>query len=136
MINVQACFAGALFGVDAGVIGGVIVMPDFKRYVHHHESFSCTLTDCTLAREFDFLDKPAAAVANLSGNLVTTMQAGAIAGAIVCSPFADRWGRKPALLGVAITGFIGGVLQAFSYGHLAAFYIGRLVLIVLRPTYG
>jgi hypothetical protein len=27
----QACFAGALFGVDAGIIGGVLAMPDFKR---------------------------------------------------------------------------------------------------------
>ena len=30
--NPQACFAGALFGVDAGIIGGVLAMPDFKRY--------------------------------------------------------------------------------------------------------
>lgn len=32
LVNLQACFAGALFGVDAGIIGGVLVMPDFKRY--------------------------------------------------------------------------------------------------------
>jgi MFS family permease len=53
------------------------------------------------------------------------MQAGAIGGALLSSPFADRKGRKPALLLVAITGFIGGIMQAFSYGHLSAFYIGR-----------
>jgi MFS family permease len=53
------------------------------------------------------------------------MQAGAIAGALLSSPFADRKGRKPALLLVAITGFIGGIMQAFSYGHLSVFYIGR-----------
>lgn len=53
------------------------------------------------------------------------MQAGAVAGALLSSPFADKWGRKPGLLAVAITGFIGGLLQAFSYGHLSAFYIGR-----------
>lgn len=53
------------------------------------------------------------------------MQAGAVAGALVCSPFADKKGRKPALLAVAVTGFIGGLMQAFSYGHLPAFYIGR-----------
>lgn len=29
----SACFAGALFGVDAGIIGGVLPMPDFKRCV-------------------------------------------------------------------------------------------------------
>jgi MFS family permease len=53
------------------------------------------------------------------------MQAGAVAGALASSPFADRKGRKPALLAVAITGFIGGLMQAFSYGHLSVFYIGR-----------
>jgi hypothetical protein len=31
LIIIQACFAGALFGVDAGIIGGVLAMPDFKR---------------------------------------------------------------------------------------------------------
>lgn len=58
------------------------------------------------------------------------MQAGAIGGALLSSPFADRKGRKPALLLVAITGFIGGIMQAFSYGHLSAFYIGRYAPLV------
>ncbi|KFH46635.1 quinate permease-like protein [Hapsidospora chrysogenum ATCC 11550] len=102
----SACFAGALFGVDAGIIGGVLAMPDFQR-------------------EFGLDTRPATAAADLSGNLVTTMQAGAVAGALASSPFADRKGRKPALLAVAITGFIGGLMQAFSYGHLSVFYIGR-----------
>ncbi|KAI5458839.1 hypothetical protein BGZ63DRAFT_362069 [Mariannaea sp. PMI_226] len=119
----SACFAGALFGVDAGIIGGVIVMPDFKR-------------------EFGFENQPSSAVANLSGNLVTTMQAGAVAGALISSPLADRKGRKPALLAVAITGLIGGLMQAFSYGHLSVFYIGRFIEglglgagTMLAPTY-
>ncbi|KAH6976162.1 hypothetical protein BKA56DRAFT_488860 [Ilyonectria sp. MPI-CAGE-AT-0026] len=123
LANSQACFAGALFGVDAGIIGGVLVMPDFKR-------------------EFGLDERPPSAAADLSGNLVTTMQAGAVAGALVCSPFADRWGRKPALLAVAITGLIGGLMQAFSYGHFSVFYIGRFVEgiglgagTMLAPTY-
>jgi MFS family permease len=53
------------------------------------------------------------------------MQAGAVAGALACSPFADRYGRKPSLLLVAIAGFIGGLLQTVSYGHFSVFYIGR-----------
>ncbi|CAO2658482.1 Nn.00g062050.m01.CDS01 [Neocucurbitaria sp. VM-36] len=118
-----ACFAGALFGVDAGIIGGVLVMPDFKR-------------------EFGLDTKSASAVANISGNLVTTMQAGAVAGALVCSPFADRYGRKPSLLIVAIAGFIGGLMQTVSYGYFVVFYIGRFVEglglgagTMLAPTY-
>jgi sugar porter (SP) family MFS transporter len=119
----SACFAGALFGVDAGIIGGVLVMPDFKR-------------------EYGLDTASASTAADLSGNLVTTMQAGAIGGSRVCSQFADRWGRKPALLAVAVTGFIGGLLQAFAFGHLSCFYIGRFVEGVglgagtmLAPTY-
>jgi hypothetical protein len=27
----SACFAGTLFGVDAGIIGGVLAMPGFKK---------------------------------------------------------------------------------------------------------
>ncbi|RDL34803.1 Uncharacterized protein BP5553_07931 [Venustampulla echinocandica] len=119
----SACFAGSLFGVDAGIIGGVLVMPDFKR-------------------EFGLDTRPPSVVADLSGNLVTTMQAGAVLGALISSPFADRKGRKPALLGVAIAGLIGGIMQAFSYGHLPVFYIGRFIEgiglgagTMLAPTY-
>ncbi|CAM1510822.1 Fc.00g083350.m01.CDS01 [Cosmosporella sp. VM-42] len=125
----SACFAGALFGVDAGIIGGVLAMPDFKRLTFAN-------------REFGLDNRPPKAAADLSGNLVTTMQAGAIAGALISSPFADRKGRKPALLAVAVTGLIGGLMQAFSYGHLPAFYIGRFVEgiglgagTMLAPTY-
>ena len=125
--DLQACFAGALFGVDAGIIGGVLAMPDFKRYVSLRDPGKQQLTGPFNNREFglDKLSEDDNRAADLSGNLVTTMQAGAILGALVSSTYADRKGRKPALLGVAITGFVGGILQAFSYGHLPAFYIGR-----------
>lgn len=55
------------------------------------------------------------------------MQAGAIAGALVSSPLAEKKGRKPALLAVAVTGIVGGIMQALSFGHLPVFYIGRWV---------
>lgn len=29
---VQACFGGTLFGMDIGIIGGVLTLPDFKEY--------------------------------------------------------------------------------------------------------
>lgn len=96
----------------------------------------------TFHREFGLAERPPSAAADLAGNLVTTMQAGAVAGALVASPFADRKGRKPALLIVAITGFVGGIMQAFSYGHLPVFYIGRFIEglglgggTMLAPTY-
>lgn len=83
------------------------------------------LTGSLANREFGLDTQPPNVAADLSGNLVTTMQAGAVAGALFSSPLADRKGRKPALLAVAITGLIGGLMQAFSYGHLPVFYIGR-----------
>ena len=70
------------------------------------------------------------------------MQAGAIAGALLANPLADRLGRKPALLTVAVIAFIGGLLQGLSFGHLSAFYIGRFVeglglggATMVAPTY-
>lgn len=70
------------------------------------------------------------------------MQAGAFAGALLAEPLADLLGRKPGLLIVAVFAFIGGMLQAFSYGYFACFYVGRFVeglglggATMLAPTY-
>ncbi|KAL1963326.1 hypothetical protein VTN77DRAFT_8447 [Rasamsonia byssochlamydoides] len=118
-----ACFGGTLFGMDTGIIGGVLTLPDFKK-------------------EFGLDGLDAVAQANLSANLVTVMQAGAFAGALLANPLADRFGRKPGLLLVSVFAFIGGLLQAFAYGHLSCFYIGRFVeglglggATMLAPTY-
>jgi len=92
--------------MDTGIIGGVLKMPGFQALYG--------------------LDKISGTeLANLSANLVTVMQAGAFAGALLANPLADRLGRKPTLMIVAVFAFIGGFLQAFAYGHLSAFYIGR-----------
>lgn len=118
-----ACFGGTLFGMDTGIIGGVLTLPDFKN-------------------QFGLSNLGDTARANLSANLVTTMQAGAFAGALLANPIADKWGRKPCLFIVSIFAFIGGLLQAFSYGHLSCFYIGRFVeglglggATMVAPTY-
>jgi len=70
------------------------------------------------------------------------MQAGAVAGALLANPLAERLGRKPGLLLVSILAFVGGILQAFSYGYFSCFYIGRFVqglglggATMLAPTY-
>lgn len=70
------------------------------------------------------------------------MQAGAFAGALLANPLADKLGRKPALLTVAVIAFIGGILQGVSFGHLSCFYIGRFVeglglggATMVAPTY-
>lgn len=53
------------------------------------------------------------------------MQAGAVVGALLANPFADKLGRKPGLLFVSVFAFIGGLLQALAYGNYPCFYVGR-----------
>jgi hypothetical protein len=87
-----------------------------------------TVTVCADGRsEFGLTTKSKIAKSNLSANLVSVMQAGAIVGALVANPLADRWGRKITIYVVASFAFVGGLLQALSYGHLSCFYIGRFV---------
>lgn len=70
------------------------------------------------------------------------MQAGAFFGALLAYPIADKYGRKPGLLGAAVLAGLGGVMQAASSGHLEAMYVGRTIeglglgaATMLTPTY-
>ncbi|KAL8415469.1 hypothetical protein RB596_006181 [Gaeumannomyces avenae] len=107
----SACFGGLIFGIDTGVIGGVLRMDEFKEFYQ--------LTD----RHVSDLDR-----ANLSANIVSTLQAGCFIGALLAAQAADRWGRRPVLIwaagGISI---IGVILQAAASGHLAPMYVGRFV---------
>ena len=67
------------------------------------------------------------ALANLTANIVSTLQAGCFFGALLASPLADRLGRRMALLISAVIVTIGCVFQAAGSGKLAVMYIGRLV---------
>lgn len=87
-------------------------------------------------------DAAAKANANLSANIVSVMQAGAFFGALFAYPLADKFGRKPGLLGAAVLAAIGGLLQAVSFGHLEPLYVGRAIeglglgaATMLTPTY-
>ncbi|EXJ56118.1 hypothetical protein A1O7_09049 [Cladophialophora yegresii CBS 114405] len=118
-----ACFGGTLFGMDIGIIGGVLTLPDFQD-------------------EFGLTEKSKIAKSNLSANLVSVMQAGAIVGALAANPLADWKGRKITIYVVATFAFIGGLLQALSYGHISCFYVGRFVeglglggATMVAPTY-
>lgn len=118
-----ACFGGTLFGMDTGIIGGVLTLPDFKQ-------------------EFGLAGFSSAASANLSANLVSTMQAGAIVGALAALPLGETLGRKPSLMVIAVLAFVGGLMQAFSDGSFATFYAGRVIeglglggATMLAPTY-
>ncbi|EHY52824.1 hypothetical protein HRR83_007624 [Exophiala dermatitidis] len=118
-----ACFGGTLFGMDIGIIGGVLTLPDFKD-------------------EFGLTHLSKIGASNLSANLVSVMQAGAIVGALAANPLSDWQGRRLSILVISVFAFIGGLLQALSYGSLVCFYIGRFVeglglggATMLAPTY-
>lgn len=55
--------------------------------------------------------------ANLSANIVSTLQAGCFVGALLAAQAADRWGRRPVLIwaagGISV---VGAVLQAAASG--------------------
>ncbi|KAJ5524978.1 hypothetical protein N7494_011628 [Penicillium frequentans] len=108
LLACSACCGGMLFGMDSGIIGGVLTMPPFKQ-------------------TYGLQDLDSVAQANLSANIVSTLQAGCFFGALLASPAAEKWGRRGALIGSALVGIIGVIMQASASGHLEAMYIGRLI---------
>ncbi|KZL84171.1 mfs quinate transporter [Colletotrichum incanum] len=105
----SACFGGLIFGIDTGVIGGVLRMEEFREL-------------------YDLVDISPVERANLSANIVSTLQAGCFVGALLAAQAADRFGRRPVLIwaagGISV---IGVILQAAASGHLAAMYVGRFI---------
>lgn len=64
--------------------------------------------------------------ANLSANIVSTLQAGCFAGALLAAYAADRLGRRPVLIwGAGFISIVGVIFQAAASGHLEPMYIGR-----------
>ncbi|KAI9635769.1 sugar transporter [Dioszegia hungarica] len=96
-----------LFGYDAGLGGGVLVLPSF-------------------ASDFG-IEGTAEHVADLQGNVVSIFQGGAFFGALGSSPIMDKMGRKWSLMVGCVVFMIGGIVQTVCFGNLNQFYIGRLV---------
>lgn len=78
-----------------------------------------------LYRKFGLEGLDKVALANLSANIVSTLQAGCFVGALGSYPIADKWGRKPSLMLSAVVAFIGIVMQFAANGHIACMYVGR-----------
>ncbi|KAL4944231.1 hypothetical protein BDV06DRAFT_233700 [Aspergillus oleicola] len=104
----HACFGGMLFGVETGIIGGVLTMEPFM------DKYGLTESSDT-------------ARANLSANIVSTLQAGCFFGALVASWVADKYGRKLGLIIASFVAILGVIIQVAASGHLEAMYIGRLL---------
>lgn len=108
LLACSACFGAMSFGWDSSVIGGVITLPPF-------------------IADYHLGDPTSAASANLSANIVSTLQAGCFAGSLAASPLTDRFGRKWCLIANAWIILAGVVMQAASSGHLAPMYVGRFI---------
>ncbi|KAK2768305.1 hypothetical protein FQN54_000158 [Arachnomyces sp. PD_36] len=94
---ISTCMAGSLFGFDTGNIGGIIVLPSFK------ETFGLTT------------DGPNAYQApDLSANIVTTLQAGAVVGSLFAYAAADRLGRRAAMIIGSVIFLVGCILQMIA----------------------
>lgn len=108
LLACSACFGAMSFGWDSSVIGGVITMKPF-------------------IDDYGLGDTTSAASANLAANIVSTLQAGCFAGALVASPLTDRFGRKWCLIAASWLILAGVAMQAASSGRLAPMYVGRFV---------
>lgn len=72
----------------------------------------------------------AKAEANLSANIVSTLQAGCFFGALAASWVADKYGRKLGLIAASFVAILGVIMQVAASGHLEAMYIGRYVSLI------
>ncbi|KAF6794216.1 MFS quinate transporter [Colletotrichum sojae] len=108
LISLVACGGALLFGMDMGIIGGVLTMDSFKK-------------------QYGLMDQPKTVLANLESNIVSVIQAGAFAGALFSTWLANRVGRRFSLIISSILVFIGVALQAAASGHLEAMYVGRFI---------
>lgn len=104
----SACFGGMLFGVDIGIIGGVLTLPAFTE-------------------DYGISHLSKVAKADLHANIVSTLQAGCFVGALFAVYIAEKIGRRWGLIAAAAVAIVGCVLQAGGSGVIAVMYVGRFL---------
>ncbi len=98
-VCILAALAGLMFGLDIGVISGALT------FIHKHFGAS------TRAQEW----------------IVSSMMAGAAAGAVIAAPMSLRLGRKRSLI-IAAVAFVAGSLVCASAPDIAVLIGGRVLL--------
>lgn len=102
---VTTCLGGFMFGYDTGFIGAATTMESFQH------DFGITEDN----------------KAELSGNVVATLQAGCFFGVIIMAFLTDKLGRRPALMISGAVFDVGAVLQTAAKGHVGILYAGRVI---------
>lgn len=95
-------------GYDSSVIGGSLALDSSRR-------------------DFGLEDKTGYQRDTLQGNIVSCFQAGAFFGPFCTFPFAEKIGRKNAILVVVTIFLVGGTLMTAANGMLPLIYVGRAV---------
>ncbi|KAI8637011.1 general substrate transporter [Parasitella parasitica] len=99
-----SCIGGFLFGYDIGVISGVLAMPTFPAYFG--------------------IQGDAATIATMKGDVVSILQAGCCAGALLINFVADPYGRKWSIVLSSFIFIIGSILQVVAQ-NLPTMMAGR-----------
>ncbi|KAK5102157.1 hypothetical protein LTR70_007467 [Exophiala xenobiotica] len=103
---VAVCCTGSfLFAYDTGIIGGVLTLDSFQK-------------------DFGYSSKQKTTV---NSNANSLLQAGAFFACFFTWPFTARFGRRWSIALAAFIFCIGGILQVINTGHIAAFYVARVV---------
>ena len=97
-----------LFGMDSGIIGGVLTLPAFQE-------------------DYGLKGLKGVPLADLQANIVTTLQCGCFVGALSAGIVADKLGRRLTLMLAACFAIVGTICQAAASGHIAAIYVGRFI---------
>lgn len=99
IISILVSFGAMAIGYDTAVIGGTLALPSFQR------DFGLDVAD---QHQRD----------TLSGNIVSTFQAGTFFGALLAFPMAEKYGRKIGMIVSALVFLVGGILMTASNGML------------------
>ncbi|KAH0585339.1 hypothetical protein H2248_008580 [Termitomyces sp. 'cryptogamus'] len=94
-LALSASMGSIFYGWDVGLIGGVLSMSSFQSY-------------------FGLDTKTASQRADLSGNIVSVLQAGCFFGALSTDYLSSRFGRKPSLLASGVIYLIGSLIQSIA----------------------
>ncbi|CAE6447840.1 unnamed protein product [Rhizoctonia solani] len=108
LLSISVSMGAAAMGYDTGVIGGTLALPSFRR------DFGL---DRASQNERD----------TLSGNIVSTFQAGTFFGSLLTFPLVEKYGRVKGMLAAGAVFMVGAVLMTASNGQLGMIYAGRCI---------